>query len=165
MSGDRRIRRATKRDYDQVISSLDAFWDGREGDPRVALFHHALFIHELGDSAFVAEDSDGTIAAYLFGFVAGSAPIAYVHIVAVRATHRRLGLASDLYRHFASEAAGRGACAIKAITTPANTVSIAFHESLGMAATAVADYAGPGQDRVVLCAELGDGTFTWLGRR
>jgi GNAT superfamily N-acetyltransferase len=135
----------------------------RERLDRRARFEIASARHPVEHVAPLFVPQSVTIAAYLFGFVAGSAPIAYVHIVAVRATHRRLGLASDLYRHFASEAAGRGACAIKAITTPANTVSIAFHESLGMAATAVADYAGPGQDRVVLCAELGDGTFTLVG--
>ncbi len=46
---------------------------------------------------------------------------------------------------------------MKTITTPENVASIAFHESLGMSATTVGGYAGPGLDRVVLWAEIEDG--------
>ena len=107
----------------------------------------------------MCDGPEGTIVACLFGFLAGSAPVtyAYVHIIAVRATHRRLGLASALYRRFVGWAAGRGARAVKAITTPENVASIAFHESLGTSATTVGGYAGPGLDRVVLWAEIEDG--------
>ena len=153
-AADRHIRQATKKDYDQILTSIDAFWDERISDARVALFHHALFVHELGDTAFVVEDLGGTITAYLFGFFSTTATVAYVHVIAVRATHRRLGLATALYRHLAGVAMGRGAHSIKAITTPGNEASIAFHASLGMSATEVANYAGPGQHRVVLLAGL-----------
>jgi len=38
---------------------------------------------------------------------------------------------------------------LKAITSVANTGSIAFHRALGFEATVVDDYAGPGNPRVV----------------
>lgn len=42
----------------------------------------------------------------------------------------------------------------KAIATPGNRASVDFHRSIGMSATLVPDYAGPGQDRVVFYADL-----------
>jgi hypothetical protein len=38
---------------------------------------------------------------------------------------------------------------LKAITSVANTGSIAFHRALGFEATVVDDYAGPGNPRAV----------------
>ena len=78
----------------------------------------------------------------------------YAHLVAVRASHRRQGLARRLYEEFESLARERGARALKAYTRPENVRSIAFHRSIGMSATEVADYAGPGEARVVFWREL-----------
>ena len=58
----------------------------------------------------------------------------------------------------------RGCGALKAITTPENAASIAFHRRLGMSLAGepgpdgvpvVADYAGPGQPRVVFGKPIG----------
>lgn len=67
----------------------------------------------------------------------------------MRDSHRRQGLARVLYEAFAGRARERGATSLKAITTPGNAGSIAFHRALGFSATVVPGYAGPGQDRVV----------------
>ncbi len=40
------------------------------------------------------------------------------------------------------------------ISITTNDGSIAFHRALGMAATEVADYSGPGQSRVVFWRDL-----------
>jgi GNAT superfamily N-acetyltransferase len=116
-----------------------------------------MFVYEFGDSAYVIKDGD-EVAAYLFGFMAQTGPVAYIHLVGVRPAYRRLGLARRLYRHIMAWAVAQGCTELKAITTPGNRDSIAFHQSLGMellgrpnetGIPVVADYAGPGQDRVV----------------
>jgi hypothetical protein len=104
------------------------------------------------------------VAAYLFGFLSQTEPAGYVHLVAVRSAYRRQGLAALLYRHFIAFARERGCRAIKAITTPGNSHSIAFHTALGMrmegepnadGVPVVKDYSGPGEQRVVFRMEIG----------
>jgi len=81
-----------------------------------------------------------------------------VHAVAVRMSARRRRLAQELFRHFVEFARRHGCTHVKAITTPSNAGSIAFHQRLGMqllgepnpdGIPVVADYAGPGAARVV----------------
>jgi ribosomal protein S18 acetylase RimI-like enzyme len=141
--------RATVADYMTILGSLGEFWGGRD----VRHLHHPLFARELGDTSLVLRDPHGMIDAYLFGFVAPSR-VAYVHVVGVRSSKRRGGLARELYDAFTRLALERDAVTLKAITTPTNTGSIAFHRSLGMTATEVADYAGEGQTRVVFRRQL-----------
>ena len=141
-------QRATAADHAEILSSLPSFWGGR--DLRAA--HHPMFFHEFGDTAFVIRAPSGEVAAYLLGFVASK--VGYVHLVGVRQDHRRRGLASSLYEEFRGQAHARGATALKAITTPGNRASVDFHRSIGMSATLIPDYAGPGQDRVVFYADL-----------
>ena len=147
------ISRCTQQDYNQILGELQDFWDGRETRP----LHHPMFIHEFGDSAFVIRDC-AKIVAYLFGFVSQVGPVGYVHLVAVRASARRQGLGQALFNRFIEFARGRGCTQIKAITTPSNSSSIAFHKSFGMellghpnaeGVPIVPDYAGPDQPRVV----------------
>jgi len=140
---------ATKADYDEIVASLPLFW----GDRDLSGMHHPMFLFEFGDGAVVMRDDRG-VAAYLFGFVRVEAQLAYVHLVAVRHDRRGHGLGRALYERFEQHAVNRGCLAIKAITTPANAGSIAFHRALGMKAVAVADYAGPGRERVVFTADL-----------
>jgi len=147
------ISTCTAEDYAQILDDLAEFWDGRD----VRHLHHPFLIHEFGDSAFVIRDGS-QVAAYLFGFISQTEPVGYVHLVAVRATARRRKLAQRLYSHFAEFARQRGCKSIKAITTPTNSGSIAFHKSLGMqllgqsnadGVPVVRDYAGRGGPRVV----------------
>jgi GNAT superfamily N-acetyltransferase len=84
--------------------------------------HHPLFVRELGETALVLRGPHGTIDAYLFGFVAPSR-VGYVHVVGVRSSRRRQGLARQLYYAFTRLALERGAVTLKAITTPTNTLS------------------------------------------
>lgn len=141
--------RATSADYNVIIDTLADYWGERDMRAR----HHPMFIHEFGDTALVMRDRSGGVAAYLFGFVAPT-QIGYVHLVGVRADSRRAGLGRRLYDEFEALARHRGATALKAISVPTNHGSIAFHGALGMSATEVADYSGPGQPRVVFWRSL-----------
>ncbi|MBN1967528.1 MAG: GNAT family N-acetyltransferase [Anaerolineae bacterium] len=95
---------------------------------------------------------------YILLHLAQNGPTAYVHLIAVHADRRGLGLGRQLYAHFLAFARAHGCTAIKAITTPTNQESIAFHQRLGMSLLGDAeqdgvpvmrDYSGPGLDRVV----------------
>jgi len=96
------IMGCTKHDYDQIVSELSDFW----GHDRNRALHHPMFITEFSDCAFVIRDQEKVVA-YLFGLIAHAAPVAYIHLVAVRSSHRHLGLARHLYDHFTSFAVSR----------------------------------------------------------
>ena len=139
------LRRATPGDLAAILDDLPAYW----GDRDVRHLHHPMFVREFGDTAFVSGAVDG----YLFGFVA-PAHVGYIHAVAVHRRARGGGVGRHLHKAFADAARARGATRLKAITGPANADSIRFHERLGFTASLIADYSGPGQDRVILTRDL-----------
>jgi ribosomal protein S18 acetylase RimI-like enzyme len=143
------VQRATIEDLQRIVASIEDFWGARD---RLAL-HHALYIHEFGDTALSHRAPDGTVLAYLLGFLT-PARAGYIHVVGVRRTHRREGLARGLYEEFEALARSRGALALKAITSPANEGSLAFHRALGFSATEVAGYSAGGEARIVMRREL-----------
>jgi len=147
------ISNCTQQDFTQLLDELADFWDGRD----VRHLHHPMLIHEFGNSAFVIRH--GTVVnAYLFGFLSQTEPVGYVHLIAVRASARRQRLGELLFGHFVEHARQHACRHVKAITTPSNAGSIAFHRSLGMemlgepnaeGIPVVKDYAGRGEARVV----------------
>jgi ribosomal protein S18 acetylase RimI-like enzyme len=152
MNGEAEISLCTAEDYFQILDELSEFWDGRD----TRALHHPFLIHEFGNSAFVIRDGSQVLA-YLFGFLSQSEPVGYVHTIAVRASARRRRLAQRLFDHFVEFARRNGCTHVKAITTPTNAGSIAFHKSLGMqllgepnadGVPVVPDYAGRGVSRV-----------------
>src|SRR6516162_5430138 len=156
----------TKQDYNQILDDLHEFWGARD----IRHLHHPFLIHEFGNSAFVIR-REAQVVAYLFGFISQTEPVGYVHAVAVRMSARRQGLAHRLFHHFVQFAQQRGCRHVKAITTPKNLDSIAFHESLGMQLLGepnidgipmIPDYAGRGAPRVVfLEVDLTHNAFTF----
>lgn len=148
----------TKADYDQIIQDIESFW----GSTRTLGLHQPFLIHEFGNTAFVIKDGN-MVAAYLFGFLAQTGPTAYTHLIAVRPEYRREGLAARLYDYFIQFAQAQGCTRMKAITSPTNAASIAFHTRIGMrllgepnidGIPVVKDYKGPGEDRVVFEMDL-----------
>jgi len=143
----------TRQDYEQILEDLQEFWDGRD----TRALHHPMLVNEFGNSAFVARAGPKVIA-YLFGFVSQVEPVGYVHLIAVRPSARGQGLGRKLVAHFVAFARRHGCRHVKAITTPSNLSSIAFHESIGMkllgepnaeGIAVIKDYAGPNEPRVV----------------
>lgn len=156
---ERQITACTKEDFDQVLAEFDEFWE----HDRAAALHHPTIIYEFGNTSFVIKQK-GKVLAYLFGFLSQTGPTGYVHLLSVRRGYRRQKLANRLYAHFEQYARSHGCTNLKAITSPANTLSIAFHRSIGMLPAGeenrqglkvVKDYAGPGRDRVVFIKNLG----------
>jgi ribosomal protein S18 acetylase RimI-like enzyme len=141
------MRNATEADYDPIIAHLDEWWGGREMRgllPR-------LFFQHFEPTTFVIE-TDGAPVAFLAGFVSQTdSSLGYVHFVGVDPAHRRTGLGRLLYERFFEAVSGHGVTHVRAVTSPLNERSIAFHRSMGFTVSdAHADYDGPGDDRVIL---------------
>ena len=142
--------RVTPADYATILEEHASFWGERDLRPA----HHPALVHELADTSVALREEEGALVGYLFGFVVPESGVGYVHLIGVRTGYRRHGLATRLWGEFEHLARARGATSLKAITTPANEMSIGFHRSMGMAVERVADYAGPGQDRIVFTRPL-----------
>jgi len=147
------ITLCTKADFDQILTDFVDFW----GDERTKGLHHCVYLYEFGNSAYVIKEN-GRVVAYLFGLLSQTAPIGYVKFIGVRRSHQRQGLGRRLYEHFTEFARAHGCRELKAITSPTNKGSIAFHRKLGMeligepdeeGIPVVRDYGGPGIHRVV----------------
>jgi ribosomal protein S18 acetylase RimI-like enzyme len=135
-------------DLAEILRNYRRFWGDRDL-PRY--LHHPMFFLEFGDTAFVARNlGNGEIAGYLLGFVAPAGD-GYIHFVAVRDDSRTLGLGRMLYKAFEKAARERGANVLKAITSPENERSVAFHKRVGFTEMVrVEDYGGSGRTRIVM---------------
>ncbi|MHB1808892.1 MAG: GNAT family N-acetyltransferase [Solirubrobacteraceae bacterium] len=132
------------------MAVVDDWW-GRDvlpGLPRAFLdhFHKTSLIAERG----------GRIVGFLIGFHSpGEREVAYIHYAAVAPTERGEGLARRLYEEFAATAERAGLARVRAITSPVNEASIAFHRALGLEVEGpIGGYNGPGRDRVSFAREL-----------
>jgi len=147
------ITLCTKSDWDQIIGDFVDFW----GDERTKSLHNPILLYEFGNSAFVMKEGEKVVG-YLFGFISQTEPVGYVKFIGVRQSHQKRGIGRKLYERFARFAEEKGCKELKAITSPTNKVSVAFHKSIGMkmlgvpneeGVPVVKDYSGPGIDRVV----------------
>jgi ribosomal protein S18 acetylase RimI-like enzyme len=140
-------------DLAEILREFHRFWGDREA---VRALHHPMFFIEFADTALVARNDAGEIAGYLLGFIAAQGN-GYIHLVAVRDDARGSDVGRRLYERFFADAAARGATAVKAITSPDNQGSIAFHRRMGFSnIVRIADYGGGGQPRVVMRRALDD---------
>ncbi|MDD5399014.1 MAG: GNAT family N-acetyltransferase [Dehalococcoidia bacterium] len=152
----------TKEDFDQILTDFGQFWEHE----RTLALHHPTLLYEFGNSAFVIRH-DNKVVAYLFGFISQTEPEGYINLLAVRPEYRKQGLGRMLYQRFEHHAVEHGCLRLKAITSPANTLSINFHRNIGMipigemdptGVPTIKDYAGPGKDRVVFIKIVGRAT-------
>jgi predicted GNAT superfamily acetyltransferase len=143
------IRHAEPRDYAPVIAVVDAWWGGR---PMAPMLPKLFFVH-FRDTSFVVEE-DGAVAAFLCGFRSQTyADEAYVHFVGVDPAHRGGGLARRLYERFFE--AVRPRSVVRAVTSPQNAGSLAFHSAIGFEVERVdEDYDGRGEARALLVRRL-----------
>lgn len=156
------IRQLTAADYPFVISVIDQWWDGRQ----MADMLPRLFFEHFSDTSFAAE-RDGRLAGFLTGFISQSRPDeAYIHFVGVDPAERGNGLGGLLYARFFQAAEARGCVLVRAITSPVNRGSVAFHQRMGFQlepGDAAVDgipvftgYDGRGGDRVRFVRSLRD---------
>jgi ribosomal protein S18 acetylase RimI-like enzyme len=138
------LRPAEPDDHARVVERIDDWWGGRA---MADMLPRLFFVH-FRDTSFVAEE-DGRLAGFLCGFLSQThADEAYVHFVGVDPDFRGRGVGRLLYERFFE--AIRPRAVVRAVTSPANERSIAFHTSIGFEVERIApDYDGRGNDRVL----------------
>ncbi|RSN34551.1 GNAT family N-acetyltransferase [Amycolatopsis sp. WAC 01416] len=160
-------RRAHVSDHGTIVECVQEWW----GDSRnpaqareLSLLLPKLFLQFFSSTSLVLEDEAG-IRAFLVGFHApDNATEAYIHFVGVDPNLRGRGTARRLYTTFFQRAAEAGRTEVRAVTSPGNTGSIAFHQAMGFTLETGdrvtdglplhSDYDGPGQDRVCFHRKL-----------
>jgi ribosomal protein S18 acetylase RimI-like enzyme len=149
------IRAARPDDYDTIIPLVDEWW----GRP-IAGALQRVFLDHFYPTSLVAEAAENERGRRLVGFLVGfpspaDDSTAYIHFVGVDPQNRGDGLGRTLYERFFAAMRALGRTEVHAVTGPVNVASIAFHRSMGFSASApVADYDGPGADRVVFTRAL-----------
>jgi len=149
-----RIRRLSTADYSPVISVIDQWWGGRQ----MADLLPRLFFEHFTDTSFAAE-RDSQLVGFLAGFISQSRPgEAYIHFVGVDPAQRGSGLGRLLYEAFFEAAEARGCVLVRAVTSPVNRGSVAFHQRMGFqlelgdaqvdGIPVSSGYDGPGGDRI-----------------
>ena len=143
------IRHAEPRDYARVIAVVDEWWGGRE---MTAMLPKLFFVH-FRDTSFVAEE-DGELAGFICGFRSQTHDDeAYIHFVGVDPARRGSGLGRTLYERFFE--AVDPCTTVRAVTSPVNEGSVAFHRALGFEVERVDEgYDGAGEPRVLLIKHL-----------
>lgn len=146
MTGDISLRTARAADYDGIIAVVDDWW-GRT-------VHQALprlFLDHFHDTSFIAERSGGELAGFLVGFYSpAQRDCAYIQFVGVAPEERKNGLARSLYQSFFDLAVKDGRHVVRAVTTPVNRQSIAFHTAMGFTVTGPVDgYDGPSSAKML----------------
>src|SRR5262245_58680991 len=143
------IRNAEPADYTRVVAVVDEWWGGRR---MAAMLPKFFFVH-FRDTSFVAED-DAELAGFLCGFRSQTFDDEpYIHFAGVAPTHRGSGVGRELYARFFEVVAPR--TVMRAVTSPVNEGSIAFHRALGFEVERVdGDHDGRGETRVLLLKEI-----------
>ena len=112
--------------------------------------------------------ADGELAGFLVGFRSQSRPgEAYIHFVGIHPGERGHGLGRQLYERFFEAVRARGCDRVRAVTSPVNRGSVAFHQRMGFdiepgeagadGIAVAAGYDGEGQDRVRFVRQLNAG--------
>ncbi|MFK0296248.1 GNAT family N-acetyltransferase [Streptomyces sp. NPDC090442] len=163
------LRHPTPADHARLQAALAEWWGGlggAAGAQQRQLLVPRLYLQHFADTSFLVERADGTLHAFLIGFLSQSDPeAAYVHFVGVCPDGTRGGVGSALYRRFFALARAAGRSRIRCITSPNNRNSIAYHARMGFRMepgdlvddTGVPvhrDYDGPGLDRVSFVREV-----------
>jgi GNAT superfamily N-acetyltransferase len=148
------IRHLSPADYPLVISVIDQWWGGRPGGRQAsAAIFRALHRHQFrGRTRRQAGWFPGRV------HLPVPADEAYIHFVGVAPAERGSGLGRLLYEAFFRAAEARGCILIRAVTSPVNRGSVAFHQRMGFqlepgdteagGIPVSSGYDGPGNDRV-----------------
>ncbi|WP_273130803.1 GNAT family N-acetyltransferase [Bacillus weihaiensis] len=154
------IRSVTGADFNLISPLLYDWWGGRQmSDMLPRLF----FIH-FQETSFIAEEN-GEIVGFLIGFFSQShRQEAYIHFVGVNPLVRKKNIGRTLYHCFFEKGKEKGITTVRAITSPVNKSSIAFHKKMGFdmargdkvvdGVFAFSHYDGLKQDRVLFSKKI-----------
>lgn len=162
-----RWRRPLEADHSRIAPVLNAWWGGRD----MAALLPRLFFQLFTGTSLVVETEDGDLAAFVVALVSQDDPqTGYIHFVGVSPALRGTGLGRELYERTFEALRDKGCRRVKAVTSPVNSGSIAFHGEMGFRQTPppgalapASDTAGPlvwpdydakGEPRVVFVRDL-----------
>ena len=162
----REISELKETDFAYISENLDSWWGGRNMVPMLP----KLWFKDFSETSFVIRDENLRPIAFLVGYISQvDKTKAYVHFIGVDPKHRSDGLGRSLYEAFTTRALSLGASYIEAVTSPANTTSLRFHEAIGFMAKEPSgslvfpteasghkDFDGIGEDRVLLSKRIRD---------
>lgn len=158
-----RYRRPSEADHAAVAAVVDEWWGGR----RVRHLLPRLWFRHFRGTSWLGETEDGRTAGFLVGFVSPGRPgEAFVHLVGVDPNLRRRGIGSELAARFLADARAHEARRVATVLPPGDRIALRFLLAIGFrvddgpattpihGTPAVADYDGPGDDRVLLVRDV-----------
>ena len=126
-SNDIKIRSGRPSDYENVISVMPAWWEGRD---LTSMLPKVFFIH-FYNTILIAEARKDLIG-FLVGFLSQSEDkVGYIHFVGVHPDYRKLGVGRLLYEKFYAVCRENNRSIVRSCTSPINGLSITFHSHLG----------------------------------
>jgi ribosomal protein S18 acetylase RimI-like enzyme len=156
-------RRPTEADQPRIAGLVDQWFGGRRVWPLVT---QGWFRH-FASTSLLLEGPDGTLRAFLIGYVSPDRPAeAVIHLLAVDPNRRRLGIGRALVEAFAADVAVRGAATVRAVAWPDDPMAVSFFRAAGFRADdgpgsqnlygvpAFPDFEFPGEDRAVFVRGL-----------
>ncbi|MFF9482858.1 GNAT family N-acetyltransferase [Streptomyces sp. NPDC014733] len=173
------LRPARVTDHPTLVRCVQTWWgDSRtpEQARELSLLLPRLFLQFFSRTSLILEEptgapgdggEDGRVRAFLVGFHAPeNTTDAYIHFVGVHPALRGQGVGRRLYTAFLARAAEAGRTGVRAIVSPGNAASLAFHQAMGFVPEGDgdrvvgglpvhADYDGPGEDRVCFHRRIG----------
>ncbi len=156
-----KVRNVRSSDYNIIAPLIDEWWGGRK---MAAMLPKLFFVH-FNKTSFIAE-KNGEIVGFLIGFLSQTdRNVAYIHFVGVHPKYRSKHIGKRLYQMFFQVAQKNNRNVIRAVTSPVNKVSIAFHTKIGFkiekggdkevdGVSVFSDYDGIDQDRVLFIKEI-----------
>jgi ribosomal protein S18 acetylase RimI-like enzyme len=163
------LRQACEEDYVAIAAGIQTWWtqpgvSSEAGARERAALVPRLWLQHFASTSVVAEQA-ARLVGFLIGFLSQDRPEeGYIHFVGVAPDARGEGLGRRLYERFFETCQETGRTRVRCVTSPQNTLSIAFHTSMGFEAEpgtegagpvlAKADYDGPGVHRVAFVRDL-----------
>jgi predicted GNAT superfamily acetyltransferase len=121
------IRNTAPSDYEDVISVMPEWWNGRDLTSSIP---KVFFIH-FCNTSFVIE-KDNKLIGFLIGFLSQSnEKSGFIHFVGVHPEHRKNGVGRILYQQFFDICKAKNRFIVTSCTSPVNKLSIAFHQRMG----------------------------------
>ncbi|MDQ0271591.1 GNAT family N-acetyltransferase [Cytobacillus purgationiresistens] len=149
------LRLVRPEDYYEISRLINDWWGGRKMSDMLP----KLFFDHFNDTSYIVE-KDEVIIGFLIGFVSQTKPNeAYIHFVGVHPEYRKNQVGKKLYHTFFENVKRRSVKIVRAVTSPVNKTSIAYHTRMGFeveqgdrtadGVSVFSNYDGLGQDRVL----------------
>ncbi|WP_254434102.1 GNAT family N-acetyltransferase [Halobacillus sp. Marseille-Q1614] len=154
------IRFVKSEDYYVLSPLINEWWGGRN----MSHLLPKLFFDHFNNTSFIVEE-DNKAVGFLIGFLSQSnKEEAYIHFVGVHPEYRKHYIGKQLYHEFYRAVKRENRSIVRAVTSPVNKTSIAYHTKMGFeikegdkeveGVSVYSDYDGPGKDRILFMKNI-----------